>query len=101
MLESLNQQYEDFCWWQIEDERLKESLKKQMIKEVGTQSDLFLIKDNLVAVAKSERQDDVLFSDGDNYYVIHLAYSSGGDPRYKVLRQHELRDYLEWYYYNV
>lgn len=104
MFERLDQQYEDFCWWQIKDESLKESLKKQMLKEVGPTSDLYIIKDNLVAVAKSDRQDDVLFSDGENYYVVHLTYSSqifSGNPRYKVLKQSELLDYMEWYYNNV
>lgn len=104
MFECLNQKYEDFCWWQINDETLKDSLKKQMFKEVGPTSDLFLIKDNLIAVAKSDRQDDVLFSDGDYYYVVHLTYSShilSGNPRYKVLKQSELMDYMEWYYNNV
>ena len=94
----------DFCWWQIRDENLKESLKKQLIKETGPESDLFLIKDNLVAVAKSDRQDDVLFSDGDNYYVVHLTYNtnkSGGYPPYKVLEQSELMDYMKWYYNNI
>ena len=103
MFEKLNQLYEDFCWWEIEDEHLKESLKMQMIQEVGTTSDLYKIKNNLVAVAKSDRQDDVLFSDGDNFYVVHLTYSnnSGLYPRYKILKQGELMDYMEWYYNNV
>lgn len=104
MFERLDQQYEDFCWWQIKDENLKESLKKQMLKEVGPTSDLFLIKDNLVAVAKSDRHDDVLFSDGGNYYVVHLIYdtqNSSGNPRYKALKPSELMDYMEWYYHNV
>ena len=55
MFEKLNQLYEDFCWWEIEDEHLKESLKMQMIQEVGTTSDLYKIKNNLVAAAKSDR----------------------------------------------
>ena len=103
MFEKLNQLYEDFCWWEIEDEHLKESLKMQMIQEVGTTSDLYKIKNNLVAVAKSDRQDDVLFSDGDNFYVVHLTYSNNSSlyPRYKILKQSELMDYMEWYYNNV
>jgi len=104
MFERLNQLYEDFCWWQIRNEKLKESLKKQLIKETGPESDLFSIKDNLVAVAKSDRQDDVLFSDGDNYYVVHLTYNtnnSSGYPLYKVLKQSELMDYMKWYYNNI
>ena len=76
MFERLIQLYEDFCWWQIKDENLKESFKKQLIKETGPESDLFSIMDNLVAVAKSDRQDDVLFSDGDNYFVVHLTYNT-------------------------
>ena len=104
MFEKLNQLYEDFCWWEIEDEHLKESLKMQMIQEVGTTSDLYKIKNNLVAVAKSDRQDDVLFSEGDNFYVVHLTYNNNNSslyPRYKILKQGELMDYMEWYYNNV
>ena len=101
MFESLDRQYEDFCWWQIDDQELKESLKKQMLKEVGPSCDLFPLKEKLTAVAKSDRQDDVLFTDGENYYVIHLTYSSGGCARYKALKQSELLDYMDWYYNNV
>lgn len=104
MFESLNQRYEDFCWWQIEDDHLKESLRQQLLNEIGSSSDLFLIKDNLVAVAKSDRQDDVLFSDGNVFYVVHLSWSDhhfDGCPRYKLLKQNELMDYMEWYHNNI
>ena len=104
MFESLNQRYEDFCWWQIEDDHLKESLRQQLLKEIGSSSDLFLIKDKLVAVAKSDRQDDVLFSDGNVFYVVHLSWSDyhfDGCPRYKLLKQNELMDYMEWYHNNI
>ena len=86
MFEKLNQLYEYFCWWQIRDENLKESLKKQLIKETGPESNLYSIRDNLIAVAKSDRQDDVLFSDGDNYYVVHLTYNSNKSSGYPLYR---------------
>lgn len=104
MFESLKYKYDDFCWWQIEDEHIKESLKKQMLNEVGKTSELFLIKNDLVVVAKSDRKDDVLFSDGDSFYVIHLTYNThnySGCPKFKALRKSELLDYMEWYYNNV
>lgn len=104
MFEKLNLLYDDLCWWEIEDEHLKELLKMQVIQEIGISSDLFLIKNNLVAIAKSDRQDDVLFSDGENYYVVHLTYNTNNSSkylRYKMLKQNELMDYMEWYYNNV
>ena len=35
MFESLNQRYEDFCWWQIEDDHMKESLRQQLLKYIN------------------------------------------------------------------
>ena len=37
-------------------------------------------------------------------YVVHLSWSDhhfDGCPRYKLLKQNELMDYMEWYHNNI
>ncbi|MBP3809862.1 MAG: hypothetical protein ILA15_03945 [Clostridiales bacterium] len=103
MFEEFNAKYEDFCWYEITNELSKNNIEKQTKQEIWPSSPLYAIIDKLEAVAKSERQDDVLFFDGSKYYVIHLAWNKGNGcgPRYKVLLPNELSEYLEWYQLNV
>ena len=103
MFEEFITKYSDFCWYEITGEQSRTKLEEQAKKEIGASSPLYAIKDQMKAVAKSERQDDVLFFDGEKYYVIHLAWNKGsnGVSRYKVLLPDELPGYLEWYYLNV
>ncbi|MBP5310639.1 MAG: hypothetical protein J6Z05_08595 [Lachnospiraceae bacterium] len=103
MFEEFDAKYKDFCWYEITNEQTKNNLEKQAKQEIWPSSPLYAIVDKLEAVAKSERQDDVLFFDGSKYYVIHLAWNKGNSsgPRYKELLPDELSGYLEWYYLNV
>ena len=100
MFEDFEAKYDDFCWYEITGEQSKTNLEEQAKREIGSSSPLYAIKDRLKAVAKSERQDDVLFFDGEKYYVIHLTWTKAGngEPRYKDLLPDELPGYFEWYY---
>ena len=50
-----------------------------------------------MAVAKSERNDDVLFWDGVDYYIVHLTWGKGNAhfPIYKIIHQNDIIEYLE------
>ena len=99
MFEEFNAKYEDFCWYEITNELSKNNIEKQAKQEIWPSSPLYAIIDKLEAVAKSERQDDVLFFDGSKYLAWNKG--SGCGPRYKVLLPNELSEYLEWYQLNV
>lgn len=103
MFEEFEAKYDDFCWCEITGDQSQTIFEEQAKKEIGPLSPLYEIKDKLKAVAKSERQDDVLFFDGEKYYVIHLTWTKNGngEPRYKKLLPDELHGYFEWYYANV
>ncbi len=103
MFEEFEAKYDDFCWYEITGEQSKTIFEEQAKREIGPSSPLYAIKVRLKAVAKSERQDDVLFFYGEKYYVIHLSWTEegNGEPRYKELLPDELPDYFEWYYANV
>ena len=75
MFEEFDAKYKDFCWYEITNEQSKNNLEKQAKQEIWPSSPLYAIVDKLEAVAKSERQDDVLLFDGSKYYVIHLAWN--------------------------
>lgn len=67
----LSEEYEDFCWWVPDDALpLGEELRREL--PVGHP----LEGRELVALARSERRDDVLFHDGEDYLVVHLTWSS-------------------------
>ena len=103
MFEDINAKYDDFCWFEMTSEHSKAVFEKQAKMEIWASCPLYACKDKLKAIAKSERQDDVLFFDGEKYYVIHLAWNNGckDGPRYKELLPNELNGYFEWYYLNV
>lgn len=49
---------------------------------------------SLKAVAKNELNDDVLFTDNINFYIIHLTWSVAGDniyPKYKKISQNSIK----------
>ena len=103
MFKELILKYSDFCWFEVTDKRLRTTLEDQADKEIRYGSPLYSIKRKLKALAKSGRQDDVLFSDGEKFYVIHLAWNNGTGsvPRFKALAPEDLIGYMEWYYLNV
>ena len=93
----LQEEYEDFCWWTPDD--LYE-LGKELRRELPVGHPL---EDReLVALAKSERRDDVLFHDGQDYILVHLTWSAHNIlpfPMFQVVEGDIARflrnDYLE------
>lgn len=67
----LSEEYEDFCWWVPDDlYELGEELRRELPAghPLGGRE--------LVALARSERRDDVLFHDGQDYVLVHLTWST-------------------------
>lgn len=58
----------------------------------------FLFEKELISIAKDDASDDVIFSDGISYYIVHLTYSiynEEGFPKYKYFKNmEELKKYL-------
>lgn len=99
MLEQLVEKYgEDFLWFELIDySNLKQSLEMRLIIELVQEHDLYSKGKNFIAVAKNERNDDVLFQEGQEYYIVHLTWSTGSAifPKYKKFNQYEIIAYLE------
>ncbi len=93
----LSEEFEDFCWWVPDD--LYE-LGEELRRELPTGHPLG--GRELVALARSERRDDVLFHDGQDYILVHLTWCAQNDlpfPLFEVveddLEQFLRDDYLE------
>lgn len=99
MLEQLIEKYgENFSWFELADNsNLKQSLEKRLIIELVPENDLYSKGKNFIAVAKNERNDDVLFWEGQEYYIVHLTWStvSANFPKYKKVNRDEIVAYLE------
>lgn len=99
MLEKLRDKYgEDFSWYEIfENDVQKQRLEERLNLELTPAHDLFEKGKCLVAVAKSERNDDVLFWDGKDYYIVHLTWGAGNArfPSCKIIRENDIFVYLE------
>lgn len=99
MLEKLREKYgDDFSWYELTvDDVQKQTLEERLILELTPAHDLFEKGKDLVAVAKSERNDDVLFWAGKDYYIIHLTWGTGSAdfPSYKTVKRDEIIAYLE------
>ena len=89
---------EEFPWMEA-DERMKESLEKQVRSEIIATHELFPIRDKLIAVAKCEANDDALYFYNDKYYLIHLTWATGSSnhPSYTVIEKDNIEDYLRNY----
>ena len=93
----LAEEFEDFCWWVPDD--LYE-LGEELRRELPTGHPLG--GRELVALARSERRDDVLFHDGQSYILAHLTWSAHNVlpfPMFQVVEGDVARflrnDYLE------
>lgn len=99
MLEQLIEKYgEDFSWFELADNsNLKQSLEKRLIIELVPEHDLYSKGKKIIAVAKNERNDDVLFGEGQEYYIVHLTWSTGSAnfPKYKKVNRDEIVAFLE------
>src|SRR5574344_910649 len=99
MIDELKKKYgADFCWYMLEKhDKQKKVIEDRLDKEIVLEHDLYHIKDSLVAFAKNERNDDVLFWVSNTYYVVHLTWSDGNKqyPRYTKVEPSEVQRYLE------
>lgn len=72
IISKLNAKYgEDFHWFLVDNPRVYE---EELQRELALSHPLKPLILN--AIAKSERSDDVLFSDGKKYYAIRLTWSA-------------------------
>ena len=82
----------DFNWYMIPFAQADGAFVAELNKEIG--QDHFLYGKKILAVAKCESNDDVLYviDNGRNvdiYYIFHLTYSkhnAAGFPRYEELK---------------
>lgn len=99
MIERLLEKYgEDFLWFELADNvKLKQFLEKRLITELVPEHDLYSKGKNYIAIAKNEGNDDVLFQEGQEYYIVHLTWSTGSVnfPKYKKFCGDEIVAYLE------
>lgn len=67
----LADEFDGFCWWVPDDlYELGEELRREL------PAGHLLESQNLAALARSERGDDVLFHDGRDYLLVHLTWSA-------------------------
>lgn len=89
---------EDFSWYEFTGNNLRKQIFENRLRtELTPAHSLFEKGKDLVAVAKSERNDDVLFWDGVDYYIVHLTWGKGNAhfPIYKIIHQNDIIEYLE------
>lgn len=67
------------------------------LKKEVTENHLLFGK-KLIPIAKDNASDDVIFKDGNSYYIVHLTYNKPeelGFPNYKYFKQiEELKQYF-------
>ena len=93
----LADEFEDFCWWVPDDlYELGEELRRELPAGHPLEGR------DLAALARSERRDDVLFHDGQDYILVHLTWCAQNDlpfPLFEVVEddidQFLRDDYLE------
>ncbi len=99
MLQSLIEKYgEDFSWFELSsDSAQKKTFEERLQTEITPLHPLYGLTKNFTAVAKSQRNDDVLFFDGKIYYIVHLTWSDGNAvyPRFKAVGAGDIIEYLE------
>lgn len=99
MLERLIEKYgEDFSWFEFPiDSIQKKKFEERLQIEINPEHPLYGLSKKFMAIAKSERNDDVLYFDNTNYYVIHLTWSSDNVdyPRYLTISADKVIEYLE------
>lgn len=93
----LADEFEDFCWWVPDDlYELGEELRRELPAGHPLEGR------DLAALARSERRDDVLLHDGQDYILVHLTWCAQNDlpfPLFEVveddIEQFLRDDYLE------
>ena len=84
MLENLIDRYgKDFNWFEIDKigKSFGEAFVKEAYKEISRNHPLYRVK--LVAIAKCDSNDDVLFkTDKGQYVIVHLTYTEVNTDRY-------------------
>ena len=75
----LSEEFEDFCWWVPDDLfELGEELRRELPAGHPLEGR------DLAALARSERRDDVLFHDGQDYVLTHLTWSAQNAPPFPL-----------------
>lgn len=89
---------DDFSWLKFPvDGAQKSAFEERLQAEITSKHPLYGLSKKFTAVAKSERNDDVLYFDGVSYYIVHLTWSSGNAiyPRFNVVSEGDIIEYLE------
>lgn len=90
----LNTQYgEDFNWFIPENPKFFE---EELQREMTQNHSLKVLK--MKALARNMRNDDVLFTDDERFYMVHLTWakeSSASFPYFFVLEKENLKTFLE------
>lgn len=99
MLYKLIEKYgDDFSWFEFPfDSTQKKAFEERLQVEITPEHPLYGLSKKFTAVAKSERNDDVLYFDGTSYYIVHLTWSPGNAvyPRFNIVSTGDLIEYLE------
>lgn len=97
MFKILAEKYGDnFSWSELKNERRK-IFEARLAVELTPEHSLYSSRNELTAVAKNERNDDVLFDDGKRYYNIHLTWKKETAiyPKYLIIKKEDLCSFLE------
>lgn len=99
MLKSLIEKYgDDFSWFELPlVSTQKRAFEERLQIEITPEHPLYGLSKKFTAVAKSERNDDVLYFDGTSYYIIHLTWSHGNAiyPHFNAVSASDIIEYLE------
>lgn len=81
---TLNAQIIATIWdkpWHLVNPDMAASAEAQLCAEIGPQHILFNLKEEAVAIAKRQDQDDVLYAlDDGRFAIVHLTYSLKPEP---------------------
>ena len=91
-LEILGGEYPDFNWFVPEN---RFPLISELREELPSGHPLLLRE--LTPMARNERNDDVLFHDGEGFLVVHLTWSHNNTmpfPRFYEVKEEEIEDFL-------
>ncbi len=91
----LGEEFEDFCWW-VPDDLFE--LGEELVRKLPAGHPLE--GRELAALARSERADDVLFHDGEDYFLVHLTWNARNSlpfPLFKVVADDITSFLRSWY----
>ena len=92
MFDNYYKKYGDEFNWYIPNDL--SSLETQLNNELSVEHELF--SERLVAVAKSTSNDDVLFTNGKHYFIVHLTWCKGNGTYPLYEKTDTLEQALMW-----